>query len=146
LTRAAIVELSLIFLAGLVFWSFSFQGPQNVAVGQYMLWLAGLFLVQTLLRDFWLLAKLRFYGNSREYSRIPAFCVESLLGLLGVVAGSVILLSGVSYTIKLDQPGWTISIVLTMVLCFGLRDIVFQWHPWKIYKDPDHANIIVTLK
>lgn len=70
-------------------------------------------------------------------------CVESILGILAVVCGCVLLFSSINISVQLSALGWSVSIFLTMLLCFFLKDYVMEFRPFRIYNDLDHLNIVV---
>jgi membrane protein YdbS with pleckstrin-like domain len=102
-----------------------------------------IFLFQTLLRDLWILAVQTSRNTGTATRTKSAFCVESVVGVSAVAVGCGLLFVPLSTRINLGNAGWSISILLTMLLCFVLRDFVFQWRPWRIYREPDHVNIMV---
>jgi hypothetical protein len=142
LTRTASVEFFLIIMIGIVCYLVTITWPDSISVGRFVLSMSAIFLVQTLLRDLWLLASQRF-EKGRPAQPMSAFCVESAVGIFAVVVGCGLLFIPLSTRVSLGNTGWSISIFLTMLLCFVLRDYVFQWRPWRIYKEPDHVNIVV---
>ena len=143
MTRASSFELFSIFLVGLLCYLVNFTWPDSISIGRFVLSMALIFLIQTLLRDLWILSRQRSGTGGKSTRAISAFCVESAVGLSAVAVGCGLLFAPLPTTLNLGNPGWSISILLTMLLCFVLRDFVFQWNPWRVYKDPGHVNIVV---
>lgn len=117
--------------------------PESVSLGRFILILSLLFLFQTLLRDFWLISRLDIKKQSRIEGGRMVMCVESILGILAVVCGCVLLFSSINISVQLSALGWSVSIFLTMLLCFFLKDYVMEFRPFRIYNDLDHLNIVV---
>ena len=137
-------ELVLIAFASGLGWFIAL--PETISVAYLVLVLATVFLVQSLIRDLFLLTAIRSGRLVIESQRKPAFCLESILGLTAVVTGLLMLLSGASSRVELNSTYWMLLIGLTMASCFLLRNTVVQWHPWAIYQDPNHLNFIVVRK
>jgi len=143
LARTAAVELCFIFLIGFLCYLVTLPWPDSISIGRFVLSMAVLFLVQTLLRDLWLLGQQKSANGARRNQERAAFCVESAVGISAVVAGCGLLFLSTPITVSLSSPGWSIAVFSTLLLCFLLRDYVIQWRPWRVYKEPDHINIVV---
>ena len=73
-------------------------------------------------------------------------CVESTLGATGVLLGVGLIGLGVSSTITMSQIQWTLGGLAITVIGFLIKDLVFQWSPWKVRREKDHLNIIFSRK
>ena len=69
-------------------------------------------------------------------------CVESALGLTGIVAGIGLVGLGFTGTIFLGPGGLALAVGAAIGAGFLLKDFVFEWSPWKIYREKDHAQVI----
>ncbi len=143
---AAGVELLLIAAAALISLSGVIAWPQQLSSGNLVLVFSGLFLVQTLIRDLYLLNRRDKRENSPEEVSRPVFCLETTVGIVGVIVGAVMVFAGSGPAVAMSNGIWAILLALTMLLCFALRDYVVQWNPWAIRRDPDHVNIIVRIR
>jgi len=146
MVTAARIELVLVTVTVSVLAMVVRQWPINLPVGQFILVLSVIFLLQTLLRDIWLLLKRNLYPQRNDARKGQCFCLESVVGLSGVCIGLGLLLANLGYSIELSSTAWLVSIMTIMLACYWLRDYVFSWKPWRIYKDPDHANIILAWR
>ena len=117
--------------------------PKILSEGEFVLFLAGCFLFQTLLRDLWILTK-----NTKSDNQIkkPVFCLETILGIIGVIIGLFIYFNVSNSFVELSSREWSLIVFLTTFLCYLIKDLVISWRPPRIYRDPEHANIIVSLK
>ena len=149
------VECLIVCLMSPFIWLVIHDWTDSILIGHYILTLSVVFLLQSLFRDLWILYTQRkannLAGKSADFSKPkvkkPVFCIESVVGLSGVVMGCAIILMNTSQQyITLDKFSWVISIGLTMLFCFLLKDWVLSWRPWKIYRDENHVNIIVGWK
>ncbi|MDI1337853.1 MAG: hypothetical protein PSU94_16860 [Lacunisphaera sp.] len=69
-------------------------------------------------------------------------CVESALGITGVVAGIGLVGLGLTAPVSVSAASLAASVGVTMTAGFLLKDFVFEWSPWKIYREKDHAQVI----
>jgi hypothetical protein len=113
--------------------------PRRMESGYLVLTLGLLFLFQTLLRDLWLMWKLR--GVPRESMPTRAcMCLESGIGFVPVAIAAFLLSSGMSRPISFAGWAWALSAAAVMLSGFALKDYVVEWNPWRVRKDPDHIN------
>lgn len=139
-------ELALIPIFGLATLYLNQLLPSLVGFGKLIIWLSGLLLFQSLVRDLAILATQRNTQVEGATRTEQLMCLESTVGILGLFAGSCLLFSGLNREVSLS--GWVWSLMVTLVLIFGfwLKDYVFSWNPWRIKKEKDHLNILVTWK
>ena len=116
------------------------------SLGQVIIALSLLFLVQTLLRDIWLYYRMHKATNAGDMSEIRGFCVETTVGVSVLILGFAVLFFSQSQALEISFTLWWILAMFTMGLCFWLRDYVFSWRPWRIYKDPDHSNLLFKIR
>ena len=143
---AARVELILVAGIGAALFSGALPSPVKILSANLVLGLSAVFLVQTLIRDLYLLYQQRKRGKSHDNVAGAAFCLETTVGIAGVITGAGWLLSGYSAVLEISEGVWAVLVVLTMLLCFLLRDYVIRWRPWAILRDPGHINIIVRFR
>lgn len=113
----------------------------TLEAGELIAGVALLILVQGFFRDLWLLRQ------ARRQAAAPArearcMCVESALGLTGIVAGIGLVGLGFARTVFLHASGLAAIVFGTMTAGYLLKDFVFTWSPWKIYREKDHAQVI----
>ncbi len=113
----------------------------TVEVGELIAGAALLILVQGFFRDLWLVrqAKRQSPAPARE---ARCMCVESALGLTGIVAGIGLVGLGFTRSVFLSMPVLATAVFAAMSAGFLLKDFVFEWSPWKIYREKDHAQVI----
>ncbi len=121
------------------------QQPISIRASYVLLGLAALLLLQSLLRDLWILFRRRASTLSAAQSG-QYFCVESAVGLLGVLCGALLLASRFDSAIKLDHN--LLGAMTLGVLCTGflIKDWVIQANPWRIAREPDHLNVVVRWR
>jgi len=146
MTAAERIELALIPLAGVLVWLTGGKLPGQIGVGSLLLASSVLLLLQGLIRDLWLLFKR--HQQSRESVRQEALCmcVESTVGVTGVVAGLVVLGSAADSTLVLSAMLWSISTAAVLLIGFAIKDFVFEWRPFRIRRDKDHVNLVFSWK
>ena len=116
------------------------------SLGQLIVALSLLFLVQTLIRDIWLYYQSKRISHDGTESEIAGFCVETTIGVGVLLLGFSWLFFGHQKDLEISISLWWFLAVSTMGLCYFLKDYVFSWNPWRIYKDPDHANLLFRIK
>ena len=117
--------------------------PATLSLGAFVLTLSCIFLFQTLVRDLWILSKT---SKSDRFIRKPVFCLETTLGILGVIFGLIVYLNVGYGVLEVSTGEWAVALFLTMGLCYLIKDLVISWRPFRIYRDPDHINIVVSRK
>ena len=139
-------ELSLIpLLAGLT-WLAAPLLPHQISVGTALVWASAMVLLQGLVRDLWLLAKARRAARVDVPRKARCMCVESTVGVTGIVAGIVLLGAGIDRTFIVSRRGWGLAVVAVLGVGFELKDYVFEWRPFRLRRDKDHLNIVFSWR
>jgi len=137
------VEPVIIAITGFVVYFAADLFPQQLGIARLFLYLAALLLLQSLLRDLWILSR-RSSNNVMPTKKASCLCLESVVGIIGIVIGALFFGFGFDQAVSIKPWAW--SVMLTFVLGFGflIKDYVLQWRPWRIYQDKDHRNIVVV--
>ena len=101
-----------------------------------------LILLQGFFRDLWLLREARRKSATTPPRATACMCVESAVGLTGIVAGISLVGFGLAWPVGLSAAALTAAVGAVMLAGFLLKDFVFSWRPWRIYREKDHAQII----
>lgn len=101
-------------------------------------------LVQGGLRDLRLLYLLKSRPVTAPRRRLACLCLESSVGLTGVMVGVLLALGGLRGQITLNAGRWMLLAAAVFALGFLARDLVISWRPPGIRRDPDHHSIIFT--
>jgi F0F1-type ATP synthase assembly protein I len=120
--------------------------PDAVGAARLVLTVSVVLLLQGLVRDLCLLARERRKSQRNPPRAVQCMCVESTLGASGIVAGLVLLGSAYDGQIAMAPWGWSVLVLVTMAMGFAMKDLVVGWNPWRIFRDPDHMNIVFTWK
>lgn len=118
--------------------------PSNLAVADMMIALSVVVLVQSLVRDLLLIARRK--PDKTKVVEAQCLCVESAVGVLGLLVGLLLLIAGATDPTPIPLWGWPLGIGLTMLATFVIKDYVFEWSPWRLRRDPDHLNIVFSRK
>lgn len=110
--------------------------------GELIAGAALLILVQGFFRDLWLLRQARRQSAAALAREARCMCVESALGLTGLVAGIGLVGLGFNRPVFLSAPVLATAVFAAMAIGFLLKDFVFEWSPWKIYREKNHAQVI----
>ena len=110
--------------------------------GELVAGAALLILVQGFFRDLWLLRQAKRNPAAAPAREAQCMCVESALGMTGLLAGIGLVAVGLDGVVALTPPALTAAVFGTMLAGFLLKDFVFEWSPWRIYREKDHAQVI----
>lgn len=120
-------------------------GPRlglNLELGELIAGSALLILLQGFCRDLWLLREARRNKSKSPARSAQCMCVESAMGLTGVVAGVGFVGFGLGRPVLVSTAALAAGAGGVMLTGFLLKDFVFAWSPWKIYRERNHAQVI----
>ena len=137
------VELTIIFVAGLAAWLVGHELPRNVEVGRLVLTASAILLAQSLVRDLWLMWRTERAADEGQKRAARCMCLESTVGMAGIVVGALILGSGIVGVAPMEPWTWSLTIFLSLLLGFVTKDYVLAWSPPRLRRDPDHMNILI---
>ena len=140
------IELGLIAAVTISFGVAAGELPGRVAAGNLLLGASALILLQSLLRDLWLLAKTRRQPPQNPPRTGQCMCVESTVGITGVVAGLILVTCRIGTTFPMGRWSWGVFAVVSLGMGFLMKDYVAEFKPWRIRREKDHVNIIVRWK
>ena len=129
MTTAEKIELGLVPLGAVAAWLAAPALPTSLPAGNLIMVCAGIILLQSLVRDLTILARMRGRESSGPKRAARCMCVESALGATGVLAGAVILGAGIGHDVSLNPISWALTVGLVMALGFAIKDLVFEWSP-----------------
>jgi hypothetical protein len=144
MTIAEKIELAVIPILGAGFWLMAPLLPERVGVGKLLLWTSALLLLQGLVRDLWLLARQKQNLEQGLLKKARCMCVESTLGATGIVAGIIILGSGVDHLVTMNGSSWGLLVMLVVATGLLIKDFVVEWSPLRFRRDKNHINIVFT--
>ena len=146
MTTAERTELALIPVVGVVVWLVAERLPAKIGIGSLLLAASVLLLFQGLVRDLWLLFKRRQQSQTGPRQEALCMCVESTVGVTGVVAGLILVGGAANSTVFVSQMLWSVLAVLVLAVGFAIKDFVFEWRPFRIRRDKDHVNLVFSWK
>lgn len=121
--------------------------PFSLPLGEIALIASGLLLGQGLVRDLWVKYSSSRNGNSASCLLAPAgrratcVCMESTVGVFGIVAGVTLLLSGARQTVELFTGFWPLLVSGTGLLGFLLKNLVIDWKTRRVRVETNHEEI-----
>ena len=146
MTTAEKVELAFIPCVGMIVWTLATYFPATMGLGTLVLWASALLLLQGLVRDSWLLRKTKQDTQTGSIRMLSCICVESTVGVTGVVLGLVLLGAGLSEFVVMNRWEWCLATIVVMTIGFAVKDYVFGWRPFRILRIKDHSSIVFTWK
>ena len=138
------IELSLIPVAVALVGLAARWLPVQLGTGELLVIACLAWLVQGGLRDLWLLYLLKSRPVTAPRRRLACLCLESSVGLTGVVVGVLLALGGLGGQSTLNAGRWMLLAAAMFALGFLAKDLVISWRPPGIRRDPDHHSIIFT--
>lgn len=146
LTAAEKLELALIPVAGVISVFVAERQPGQISIGVLLLGASVLLLLQGLVRDLWLISQRNRPSRDSAPQEALCMCVESTVGVTGVVAGLIIL--GSTIDSRLSVSPLLISLLTTgiLIIGFAIKDFIFELRPFRIRRDRDHLNIVFRWK
>ena len=143
MTKSNKVELALIALVCLL--PLLIALPNYVSIAKLTIWSAALLLLQSLIRDLAILWSRRKASEetAAQAREAACFCAESTIGIIGIVVGSILLLSRIGGSIMMTNLAWAFCALVILSIGYLLKGYIIQWKPLKIFKDPNHLDIVV---
>lgn len=145
-TRADKIELGLIVLVVGALMAEAKRLPISLELGSLLAIAALALLGQGFLRDLWLLARQRRTGGSAHREEARCMCLESTVGLSGVLAGVVLTAATVPVVVPLAGWVWPLTGAGVWGVGFLIKDVVIQWPPLKLRRVKDHGSIWVRWR
>jgi hypothetical protein len=108
--------------------------------------ISALLLLQSLVRDGAILLRTRRSASNEPRKEAQCFCLESIVGVTGVVAGAVLVGLGSSTDVAIGRWDFSLAVVGMMMLSFIIKDLVISWKPPGVRREKDHLNLIVRWK
>jgi hypothetical protein len=145
-TRAETAEaaiIAIVFAAG--WWARPYL-PSALTLAQATLALSALLLAQGLIRDIAILLRNRRTISPIARREAQCMCLESTLGILGVVVGATLVGLSLFERTTISGSGLWIAGAMTLTLGFLIKDFVVSWKPWGLRREPDHLNVIVRWR
>ena len=143
------VELALIVLATLAAWRLASVLPVSVPAGHLILAASVLLLGQGLLRDLWIKFGPKPAAvaepvptDAAKPQRIVCMCMESSVGVAGVIAGLCILLCGIGRRIEVSPYCWPALVLVVGITGFIIKDFVLDWKNRTVKRVKDHQSVI----
>ncbi len=145
MTPAEKIEIALIPVIGIGFWLAASLLPDQMSLGSLLIDASALLLLQGFCRDLWLLSQQKKTSPDLQ-RKMQCMCAESTFGMTGILFGLILLGVGIDLAVPMPKWSWSVLVMIIMTIGFLIKDYVLEWHPFRIYKDRDHINIIFTWK
>jgi hypothetical protein len=120
--------------------------PSPTPLWQIVLGVSGLLLAQSLVRDVAIVLRTRGAASGEPRKEASCMCLESTIGVTGIVAGALLVGLGSSAQVALGRAGFFLAVTGTMALGFIIKDWVISWRPLGVRREKDHLNVIVRWK
>lgn len=141
LTLLEKVELAAIPVAITLSWIAPVPAGASLRLGSLLTTASLLLLLQGFCRDVWLWVATRRAAVKPEPHYARCMCVESAVGMTGILAAAGLTAFSFGPEIHLRQPWLTVGVAGVLIAGFLLKDFVFEWSPWRIYREKNHATL-----
>ncbi|MDA0841462.1 MAG: hypothetical protein O3B01_30725 [Planctomycetota bacterium] len=146
MTRLEKIESLLISGCSIGIGVFAFLLPQEMKVGSFVLALSVLLLVQSLIRDLYLLLRIKRDRSAAEAKSARCICLESVTGVTGVFIGLMLVGGGSGPEIQTGALVWSVASFAVMTSGFLIKDMILEMGPWRIRREQDHLNLIFAWR
>jgi len=146
MTRAEKNEIRLVVAAVGILAFCARRLPSKIELGSLLAIAALALLGQGLVRDVWLLTKQRKAAKAVKHEEARCMCLESTVGLSGVMVGVVLTAVAVQVSVKMTAWVWPAAGAVVWGAGFAMKDMVIQWSPWKLRRVKDHGSILVRWR
>jgi hypothetical protein len=147
MTRAEWIEIFAIAVVAAASWPASNFFHTTIPLWEIVLGASALLLAQSLVRDVAILFRSsRSSAKSELRKEAQCFCLESTVGMTGVIAGLALIGLGSSHQIEMSRWEFSVGVAGTMALGFIIKDFVISWNPFGVRREKDHLNLIVRWK
>jgi phage shock protein PspC (stress-responsive transcriptional regulator) len=142
------IELTVIVIITGIIAYFANGLPTQISLGQLLLNASMLLLLQGLVRDVALIVINKRKNDHKDKSQqtLQCLCFESGFGMLGIIIGGILLLSGIGGSLTIDRQLWSVLFFVITLFGFLIKDYIFTWNPFSIKKEKDHHNVIFSFK
>jgi len=119
--------------------------PAKLNSGDIVLYASILLLAQGLVRDLWIK-----FASPKPAAKpdLPhatgpiCMCVESTVGVLGVIIGLMLVFAGTQTPVKLAAWFWPVMVGGVLIVGYLIKDFVLDWRGKRIRREKDHQNIV----
>jgi len=137
-TKLERIEVAGIMVATSLSW---FVPTSSLRVGGLITAASVLLLLQGFCRDLWLWQAARRSPVPEAPRYGACMCVESTLGFTGIIAAAGLTAFRFGPLYSVMQPWLTLGVATGLVAGFLIKDFVFTWSPWRIYREKNHATL-----
>jgi hypothetical protein len=146
MTREAWIEVLAIGVVASMSWLTWPYFPSPTPLWQLLLGVSALLLLQSLVRDVAIVLRTRGAASGEPRKEASCMCLESTLGVTGIVAGAILVGVGSSAQVAVGRLGFMLAVAGTMALGFIIKDWVISWRPLGMRREKDHLNLIVRWR
>ena len=118
--------------------------PTELGTGPLLVIACLTWLVQGGLRDLWLLSLVKRQPAYTPKRRLACMCLESSVGLAGVVVGVILALCRIGGLHPLNSARWMLLNATVLTVGFLAKDLIISWRPLGVRHDPEHHSIVFT--
>jgi hypothetical protein len=142
MTRAEWTEVTLIVAASIASLVLPLHVFSDLTLGEIVLYLSALLLAQGLARDLIMLLRHRRAAQGGVFQDAQCLCLESAVGVTGVVVGASLFVSTNADLVAVTTLGIAGAVALTLAMGFLIKDLVVTWNPLGIRREKNPLSVI----
>jgi hypothetical protein len=147
MTRAEWIEVAIIASASLASLALPLHVLSDLTLGEVVLYLSALLLAQGLARDLVMLLLHRSAAQGGVFQESQCLCLESAVGVTGVVVGASLFVSANSHPVAVTTTlGVAGAVALTLAAGFLIKDLVITWNPLGIRREKNPLSVIIRSR
>ena len=143
MTRVEWVEVGLVVAISIAALALPSEFLSDLTLGEAVLYLSALLLAQGLVRDLALLLRNRSAAHGGVFQESQCLCLESAIGVAGVVAGAMLFVSPNAQFLAIADWQASLAVAATLAAGFFIKDLVITWNPLGIRREKNPLSVIV---
>jgi hypothetical protein len=144
MTRADRIEVFVIGAVCAVTWFMPADVLSSLTLGEAVLYLSALLLAQGLVRDLAMLLRHRRAAQGGVFQESQCLCLESAVGVTGIVVGSALLGSWSATPVAIGNLELLLAVAVTLTVGFLIKELVITWNPLGIRRERNPLSVIVS--
>lgn len=146
MTRAEWIEIAVITATAIASLALPLHMISDFTPGEILLYLSALLLAQGLVRDLVMLLQHRSAAQGGVFQDSKCLCLESAVGVTGVVVGASLFVSANFDSVDVGVFGVAGAVALTLAVGFLIKDLVITWNPIGIRREKNPLGVIVRSR
>ena len=114
--------------------------PDKLKLPYLVVALTLIFLVQSLIRDLWILSSQKKKADRSTEQR--CICLESVLGMAPIAIAGICVATGFMPAVPVAPWVWPVSVGALLTGGFLVKDYVLDLRSFRVWREKNHINVI----